>query len=225
MAIAFDTSIDGTFGATPFSWNHTCTGSNRFLCVCVATASTGDVVTGVTYNGVAMTQVGKALGGGATEVYLYVLANPASGSNAIVVTASSGTLLGCSTSYTGAQASSTADSSNTGTTAGGAASLTLSTTVVAANCWLVGVWHASGGALSAGTGTTLRQNPATQIAIGDSNGPVSTGSQSLQATQASSQFAGVIASFTEGSGVGLLLTELESGPTRGVVRGMPGHIH
>jgi hypothetical protein len=79
--------------------------------------------------------------------------------------------------YSGAKQSGQVDSSNTGSSA---SPLTLSTTVVTSNCWLVSAVRDRGGAPSASTGTTMRQNPGPNAnQSGDSNGVVGTGAQTM----------------------------------------------
>lgn len=58
MAIAFDATTTSSLGSavTSITFSHTCTGSNRILFVCTANNG-GANVTGVTYNGVAMTNI------------------------------------------------------------------------------------------------------------------------------------------------------------------------
>ena len=86
MAAAFDAYSVGT--ATPQA--HTCSGSDR--CLAVEVISTNNP-TDVTYNGVSMGAAnysGTVFGG--IRRNIYVLKNPASGANNIVVTGSIGTL-------------------------------------------------------------------------------------------------------------------------------------
>lgn len=197
MAIAYDaTSIGTQVNASSKSWSHTCTGSDRILFVS-AMSNTTDDVTGVTYNGVSMTQVGKQQMQASNNrwVYLYQLVNPATGSNTITINASGTTFLqGTATSYTGAKQTGQPDSSNTGF-ANSSTSITISTTVVTSGSWLVMATGDNNGGESGGTGTTVR-NSTNGNAISDSNGTVGTGSQSLQVTTAgSSNWAGIIASF------------------------------
>lgn len=80
---------------------HTCTGSNRAIVVAVGT--NGNVVTGVTYAGVSLTQVGSYSADGASNgITTWVLANPASGSNNVVVSTSASATIYCEIcSYTG----------------------------------------------------------------------------------------------------------------------------
>lgn len=144
-----------------------------------------DYLTGITYNGVALTAIDKSIQVFNYAAYLYYLIAPATGANNIVVTMSnSSTFSATAVSYTGCHQTTPIDSSNKGNTASGT-SLTVSTTVVAANCWLSGM-AASGGLLSAGTGTTMRRQntgfPWFTLGSIDSNGTVSAGAQSLQVT-------------------------------------------
>lgn len=197
MAIAYDATGVGTQSTTTAkTWTHTCSGSNRILFVsCMA--DTTDVVTGVTYNSVSMTLVGKKQMAATNNrwLYLFYLIAPATGANTVSVNASSSvSLQGTSTSYTGAAQGGQPDSSNTGTT-NSSTSFSLSTTVVNSSCWLVMASADNQAGESAGSGTTLR-NSTNGNAISDSNGTVSTGSQSLALTVgASGNWAGVIASF------------------------------
>jgi hypothetical protein len=87
------TSVSGTtpvISGTTITWNHTVTssGSNRALFVLVGGVVPTQVVTGVTYNGVAMTNIVQARDNGNSELfnYIYVLVNPSTGTNSIVVT-------------------------------------------------------------------------------------------------------------------------------------------
>lgn len=83
-------SSNGATSGTSLSWSHTCTGSNRVLLVWVAVLenSFDNSITGVTYNGVAMTQLD---GGMSTEENtgargaLFGLVGPATGSHTVTV--------------------------------------------------------------------------------------------------------------------------------------------
>lgn len=181
MAITYDTSANGIApGATSLTYSHTVTGSNPILFVGVFTATTADTVTGVTYNGVAMTRI-NTRANATSRAYLYVLPGCATGANNIVVTVSGAiTIQGISLSYTGASQTGQPDSNATNQVTSNS-TLTTSTTVVASNCWLVSFMslEVAGGA-AAGTGTTLRASQAANSSMGDSNGTVGTGSQSMQ---------------------------------------------
>lgn len=196
MAIAFDATSEGTVGADP-SWSHTCSGADRLLIV--LTGRTTDVVAGVTYNGVAMTSITETTypGSGYAGLQLWYLVAPSTGSNTIAVDSGGNNgVSGFATSFTGVSQTSPIDSSNVNNNAVGTNSLTVSTTVVGSGCWLVGgCSNNSGTGVGGGTGTTVRNDNAFGVAMGDSNAIVGTGSQSLIFTFATSNlFRGIVAS-------------------------------
>jgi hypothetical protein len=85
MAVAFDavsTALSSTNSIT--GWNHTCTGSDRVLYVCVALDGASNFTILATYNGVSMTEESEIT----TDRFQVVfrLINPASGTNEIAVT-------------------------------------------------------------------------------------------------------------------------------------------
>jgi hypothetical protein len=92
MAIApVNTTTLDTNGATSPSWSHTVgSGSNRLLTVILTTWN--DCVSGVTYGGVAMTQVAKRLFGATLSdvEYIYALVAPTSGAATVQVTSTAG---------------------------------------------------------------------------------------------------------------------------------------
>jgi len=136
MAIAFDSSSEGNEASvTSLTFAHTCTGARRMLFVFVL-GYLGDLITGVTYNGVAMTQVAKK-NTWVFWLYLFCLKAPALGTNNIVVTRSdSNRIEAVGLSYTGVEQTNVVDSSATQTTAS-TTSITQTTTSVADNCWAV----------------------------------------------------------------------------------------
>lgn len=201
MAIAFDAVAEGTAGANP-SWNHTCTGTDLILFVQVGASI--DTITGVTYNAVAMTEITRTTfpGAGHAGLVLFYLVNPTTGTNSVAVTSSNAGTNGISQSYTGAAQTGQPDSFNVNNNGTGTTSLTTSTTVVGANCWLVGgSSNDDGGTVGAGAGTTVRADNGQGHAMGDSNATVSTGSQSLIFTYPTAKlFKGIIASFAPSGG-------------------------
>ena len=194
MAIAFDTSLSLTGDpiATSHTFSYTCTGSNRALVVAFSGSASSDNCTGVTYNGVSMTQISKmAPGSGSTGSdrwrYLYLLINPASGSNNIVISYSSAEFVfGGASSYTGVSQTGQPDAQTTGSNAS-ATSFTQSITTVADNCWIIEwvtdeVYNAS-----QGTNTVVRcyTDGTSPVYIADSNGAKTpAGSHSLNLTTA-----------------------------------------
>ena len=89
MALAVDaiSNSGAKSSADPWTWSHTCSGSNRVLVVAVS--SDNDFPSSVTYNGVALTQVAGASIQHATntakKVSLWYLIAPATGSNTVSV--------------------------------------------------------------------------------------------------------------------------------------------
>jgi hypothetical protein len=108
--ISFKGSFDGgsQTGVSSYTYNYTVsTGSNRLLLVGVLGDSTSDLITGVTYGGVAMSLVdatnGKLHPASERWMYLFYLVNPSSGSNNVIISASGSCdriLSGCA-DYTG----------------------------------------------------------------------------------------------------------------------------
>lgn len=178
MAIALDTSSKGTAGTA--SWSHTCTGLNLVLIVSVYDNNSN--TTGVTYNGVAMTQITSKQDAGFSTVYMFYLINPATGSNTITISKTSGTAyIGTAGSYTGCAA---IQPDSFASSASASSPMTSPTTVVLANCWLVGA-STENSTVSASP-TTNRTDRQTglfgsffALTHSDSNGTVGTGSQSF----------------------------------------------
>lgn len=121
MTLAVDSAVEGFDGysASP-SWSHTCSGSDRLLLVCIAYQRASGYVSGVTYNGVAMTMVARADGVGGIDptAEIWKLSNPATGTNTVAVSSgTSAVSLGGSVSFTGANqndATNTSYATNTG---------------------------------------------------------------------------------------------------------------
>ena len=201
MAIAFDASsirTQDSGGGTTSTWSHTCTGSDRILFVGV-TVGTGMTVSGVTYNGVSMTQVATLALGGAVfnNGYIFRLVAPATGANNIVVTASADTFIyAAATSYTGVDQTTPIDVSGTNSTTG--TSLGLSLTTTKDNDWLVGFWYygSSDDDFTAGSNTLIRQEDAPAgiwyaMAVTNS-AQTPAGSKTITLTSANSRLQGVV---------------------------------
>lgn len=196
MAIAFDASAKGTTGLTTLTFSHTCAGSNRILFVNASTQSNLGSITGVTYNGVALTHINDSVASGDNNLAsLWYLIAPATGINALVITATGGvsTVTGVSASYTGALQSGVPDASTINSVASGT-SLTTSLTTNADNCWTVLAITVDSG-LAAGSGSTSR-NIQGAVGFFDSNAVKHpAGSTSMAATFGSGGGATVMASF------------------------------
>jgi len=114
-------------------------------------------------------------------VYLYYLLNPTSGSNAVIVSASSAHyILAVAADYDNIQQTSEPDNSGLNANSSGAATgLTSSLTTIASNTWVI-IGETSD-APTAGSGTTLRVTGSAfgEPALFDSNGALSAGSHSF----------------------------------------------
>ena len=175
MAIAFDqTTTDQQPAGSSLSFSASTAGSNRILFVAVFTSygTSGDKISGVTYNGVSMTRYSTATSidfVSGQSFYTYYLVAPATSSNTVTITATgSGEIYGTAVSYTGVDQTTPI---NTGTTSTSGGTITVTTSVD--NCWLLSFGrNISTGALTASTGTTQRSAGSGLYNIGDSNGPI-----------------------------------------------------
>lgn len=194
MAIAYDNSTDLGFsaGTTLTAAFTTGTGSERYLLVGILTFDVLDLVTGVTYNGVAMTRLAASPSDVADGEwsYIYGLAAPATGANNVVVTKSlaGGGTVAAAIAYTGCSPVSQPDNSANPTALTGQTSITATLTTNADNCWLVGFFR-TGTNMSAGANTTLRANAGgspTCLFVDSNAAKTPPGSYSLITTFASS---------------------------------------
>jgi len=181
MAIAFDNATGGNSGSagTTYTLAHTATGSNGIIVV-QASCEEFFSITGVTWDGNAMTQVGsnQTLSPGWTTSTWYYFAGTFDGSthNVISTCNSSKSQRLNIASYTGVN--QTAIDSYYQPARSTANPYSLSTTVVGSGCWLIADAINNNGNMTAGSGTTSRVAQAATIII-DSNGIVSSGSQTL----------------------------------------------
>jgi hypothetical protein len=206
MAIAFDAvSEDKTSATTNLTYAHTCSGTDRFLYVAVTTISKASpTISAVTYGGVSMTLLsGNVLVFSGTNWFhhVYYLANPASGSNNVSITANSGGTIrsGC-VSYTGVDQSNPIITSNFGSGTGGTLSISLTT-------GLTGWWIVSGAnidaAFAAGSVTdTLRASYAGLCDIADSNNDETAQTASATMTYAGTREWGGVAAAIKPAGGG-----------------------
>lgn len=176
-SIAFDAASTVADTATsPATVSHTTTGTDRMLVIGVVVSNNSAAATGtataVTYNGVALTKVRtdtRAQASTSYETSIWMLANPASGSNTVSITFSGGTAPRCTavvSSYTGVLQGSFADAvnGNSGTTAG---DQTLSVTTTVDNCWIFGIGvnsAASGASVTADQTSRASGNMAAALA-------------------------------------------------------------
>lgn len=177
FAIATDATATGSYGASPRTWTHTCTGSD--LAIFESSFSFGSGST-ASYNSVALTNLGGYQYNG-TPRYgkLNYLLNPATGANTMSITPS-GDGIGVSVSYSGVKQTGQPDAAINTQTSNSASSLTATVTVTASGSWLMMGTICEGAALTAGSGATLRKEGSNvAVSFFDSNGAPGTGSQSM----------------------------------------------
>lgn len=199
MAIAIDTTTKPW--ARVNSWtsmtvSHTCTWTDRAIVVTVGTS--WNLVSWVTYAGTSLTQVWSYSADWASNwITTWVLANPASGANNVIVSTSSATTIMCEiASYTWVdQASPVGASVTNWPTTTTAWTQTITTTTD--NSWLImcAKWR-SGNAVTAWANTTIRVTIEvlfTGLFIADSNSAQTpTWSKSLNVTSTSQEFNGTM---------------------------------
>lgn len=174
-----------TTGTTLSSSADLGSGLDRALIVGVSTGevNTGDLITGVTCGGVAMTRIGVAYQsvGSIRPVYIYALLNPPSGVNNIVVTRSNSGIKeltwACYNNVAALHGTPNAQRITSTTP-----TRTVNTTVP--GCWLVDCGIVSRGQTD-GPGT-LNLQMETNTFLYDSNGGRSAGANSLITTQSDS---------------------------------------
>jgi hypothetical protein len=191
MAIARDGSA--VYGGivnpgTSLTWAHTCNGSTRMLIV----AAVGDVTdnhTGATYAAAAMTQVGKIRAANSgLWTYLYALHTPASGANNVVISASSGIILGHSMSYTGCLAQAP---DVVATVANTASPQALSLTTLLDNAWLVMSARCQG-TITANANTAILLQTSSCGILDTNSAQTPTGSKTMSVSAASGQDWGLV---------------------------------
>lgn len=179
MAIAFDVvatdAADWTSGTTHSSSSFTIANIANRVAFVTLFASSGDVISTVKWNtSETFTQGAKIQNPTNEWVYLYYLVNPTATTSTISLTSSSNPVHSrmVASVYNGA----TTPTQFTTQTAVAATSAT-DTLTVSANSWLVGSCGAQRDS-TAGAGTIVRATPQS-MALGDSNGALAGGSQSI----------------------------------------------
>lgn len=203
MAITRDSFNAGAEAGTTasISWTHTSVGSPDYAVVGIEN-QTGDNTSGVTWDGVSMTQLAKFQATLATPdgwFYIYGLASPADGAVTVVVSASpNSTLIASSTAYTGVKATGQPDASAGNETSSSPCVITMTT--VADNSMLFAI-GADGNYIIAGeSGTTKITASAGRVsrAIFDKL-TTTAGSNNIGFNGTSGEFYGVAVSLAPGS--------------------------
>ena len=195
MAIAGNNATNGFAAAsTSLTVSHNCSAGSNVALFSAVECQAGDNVTGVTYNGASMTQVGKlATGVASYENYIYSKVAPTSGANNIVVSCSgSRTLICLSKDYTGVDQTTPAEAYNSTSTTGSPG--TVSVTTLTNNAWIFGTIRVNASVpTSNGTNTVSVTNSASDVGfrLYDSNAALTpAGSYSLNWNFSSSQLYG-----------------------------------
>lgn len=178
MAIAYGSITNGAGGAarTTLSWTSpVVSGTDTIGIVSFYTEPTGggsgDLVTGVTWDGVAMTLGKKQLRGNNIGFnHIWYIINPSAGTKTVTVTTSSSSYIdgGFAQYYTGASQTGQPDASISKATST-TNTITQTITTVADNCWVVMGGISDNGGVSAGAGMTTRASQAGAFVAGDSN--------------------------------------------------------
>ena len=172
QGIAFDATTNSGYqtASASYSWSHTCAGADRYLIVAISMLSVvGSSVSGITYNGVAMSLLrARASGAGAVRSEMWGLVAPATGSNTIAVTLSAALdSIGSACSFTGVhQTSPTEGANDASATNVGAADATVDVTTVADNDWVVDNVASSDTAITVGAGQISRANTTGALGSG-----------------------------------------------------------
>lgn len=194
-SITLDTSGSSfASSVTSSTVSYTTSGSNRILFVGVIGNISTDVITGVTYNGVSMTLVGKVNTPSDRWTYLFSLVNPASGAHSYTVSASTATNIATdAVSYDGVSQTGQPDatSSNTATAT---TTITTSITTATNNDWAMIFADGPTGATANASGTNRVTNGGAQI--WDSNVAITPASAyAIKLTGSSSGWGTLMASF------------------------------
>jgi hypothetical protein len=178
--IVFDNGTSGTSttnNAVTVSFTSG-TGANRILFVGAQVYTVGDVITAMTYGGVAMTRISYTDEPSGRESVFYVLRNPLPGANNLVITRTSTTQV----DYVVAQYSGVNQDVNFDGTAkvGSGNSITANPTKTRSNSYLIIHGQTNGGTITAGANATLTVNGTSQV-IADNQGATSGTSAVLSA--------------------------------------------
>jgi hypothetical protein len=195
-------ALDSTAGTTvrqssvgSISTSFTNTAGN-ILIVGVAPNNDSDVVSGITYNAVALTRAAASTGHGISESdYLYYLISPATGAHTLVITFTTTVTADYGiVSYSGAKTTGQPDGTVSTFVGAGNSSITESITSTADNSWMV-AWSGLQRQTTASTNSTIRSGATTVGgSLYDSNGPIHpAGSFSMTQNLSSAGSAGGVA--------------------------------
>lgn len=179
----FDNATLGSAGSSPLTFSHTCTGTGLILSVGVVHNGT-TTISGITYNGVAMTQINNQRSGD-TDNDLWYLLNPATGvHNVVVTTVGAVTVLNAAAaSYSSMKQTGQPDGQ---VTSGSTTPCTNIITSTANNCIHVAFVSDPSQAIAAGASTFLRTTAGQSYGFFDNgSGIIPAGSNTITFTNSS----------------------------------------
>lgn len=184
-AVAFDAASNSGYQtlAASYSWRHICNGSHRFLSVDIALLSAGQTVTGITYDGIAMSLiVARSTVSAVGRVECWGLIHPAVGNNLIEVTLSGAIAsAGVAVSRTGVHQYNplAGPNSNQATNAGSATDATVSIASDADQCVIHAALATDDGDVTAGQTGRNEVNGAGGSGANEDFGPQSPGTKTM----------------------------------------------
>lgn len=188
MSIAFDAFVDGLFSVGGTStWSHNNSGNWIGVLAQSAVAGGASGITGITYNGVALTKLFGMVNPdqvGSDYFWFWYLENAPTGTHNVVMSYTSAYAAGISGSYSGVATTSSIDASQNAHNGTGA-TVTATMTAGAANEWIVAL-IATPGATSAAQPTSNGTARGVENDIGYDwlfdRGPLSSGSVNINGT-------------------------------------------
>lgn len=174
MPVAFDAvgGNTGTGGIATLSWTHTPIGTPTAIIVLTGQDATGVTVSGVTYNGVAMTSARTAVTSGDSELTGWMTtATPSTGAQTVVVTYSANAerAVGHSFSVTGSDATDPVGNTGVSTTAAQAVSASVTVASGALGIGFCYTANVQGGSMTENDTATTGRNDASGAAYGSSS--------------------------------------------------------
>jgi hypothetical protein len=182
-AIAVDTTSEGfQSSGTSLTFAHTLTGSDTAIVVSIFGYAGGDAISGATWNGSAMTQIGKRAADASGYQYLYGMATADTGTHNIVLSyGSTVQIFATAASYTGvSQSAPFPDTANANSASASSFSPTVTTSVD--QSWVIVGGRSPSKGPTAGANTIKRKWNSTSgdaAWIYDSDAARSTGSNAL----------------------------------------------
>lgn len=200
---------------TSLSWTHTSTNSGLYAPVgLVFVGAASAAPTAATWNSVAMTNIDSYTDPDGNKFFSYYIANPGLGAQTVAFTwaGSQSNINGVSVLYTGGSQTGIPDSHATGHTTTGT-TYAASTTTVANNAQIAGLFYNNSGAtnVAASTNTTVLLGTGATIGLMESSSlQTPAGSKSLNLTGTSGHWSSLVVSLAPASTASLLFASASS---------------